>query len=84
MGKVILEFDSVEEQSDIKDALDGYKWKLAMGELDDLLRETEKYDKSLIKPYGSDSATAVEYEIATKLRESIREILFSYNLKLDE
>lgn len=84
MGTVILKFDSVEEQDDIKSALDGYKWKLAMGELDDLLRETEKYDKSLIKPYGSDLATAVEYEIATKLRESIREILISYNLKLDE
>ena len=30
MGKIILEFDSVEEQSDARVALDGYKWKNAM------------------------------------------------------
>ena len=83
MGKVILEFDATEEQDDIKSALDGYKWKLAMNDLDDLLRETEKYDKSLIKPYGPDLATEVEYEIASKLRETIREILFEYGLKFD-
>jgi hypothetical protein len=28
MGKVTLEFDSVEEAEDIRNALDGYKWKL--------------------------------------------------------
>jgi len=83
MGKVILEFDSIEEQDDIKSALDGYKWKLAMNDLDDLLRETEKYDKSLVKPYGPDLATEIEYEIAAKLRETIREILFEYGLKFD-
>jgi len=83
MGKVILEFDSIEEQDDIKSALDGYKWKLAMNDLDDLLRETEKYDKSLVKPYGPDLATEIEYEIASKLRETIREILFEYGLKFD-
>jgi hypothetical protein len=83
MGKVILEFDSIEEQDEIKSALDGYKWKLAMNDLDDLLRETEKYDKSLIKPYGPELATEVEYEVASKLRETIREILFEYGLKFD-
>jgi len=83
MGKVILEFDSIEEQDDIKSALDGYKWKMAMNDLDNLLRETEKYDKSLVKPYGPDLATEVEYEIASKLRETIREILFEYGLKFD-
>jgi hypothetical protein len=83
MGKVILEFDSIEEQDDIQSALNGYKWKLAMNDLDDLLRETEKYDKSLVKPYGPDLATDIEYEIAAKLRETIREILFEYGLKFD-
>lgn len=43
MGKIILEFDSVEEQSDVRSALDGYKWKNAMWELDQLLRSTTKY-----------------------------------------
>jgi len=54
-----------------------------MNDLDDLLRETEKYDKSLVKPYGPDLATEIEYEIASKLRETIREILFEYGLKFD-
>ena len=83
MGKVILEFNSIEEQDEIQSALNGYKWKLAMNDLDDLLRETEKYDKSLVKPYGPELATEVEYEVASKLRETIREILFEYGLKFD-
>lgn len=83
MGKVILEFDSIEEQDDIKSALDGYKWKLAMNDLDNLLRSTEKYDKSLINPYSKDLATEIEYQIAEKLREQIRSILSDYGLILD-
>ena len=48
MGKVILEFDSVEEQDDIKSALDGYKWRLAMWDLDQELRKTTKHGQSVI------------------------------------
>ena len=33
MGKIILEFDSIEEQDDARMALDGIKWKVAMWEL---------------------------------------------------
>ena len=83
MGKVILEFDSIEEQDDIQSALNGYKWKLAMWDLDQLLRSTEKYDKSLVKPYGSEPATEIEYQIAERLRSEIREILSGYGLILD-
>jgi len=83
MGKVILEFDSIEEQDAIKSALDGYKWQLAMWDLDQLLRSTEKYDKSLAKPYGSEPATEIEYQIAERLRNEIREILSGYGLILD-
>ena len=83
MGKVILEFDSIEEQDDIKSALDGYKWKLAMNDLDNLLRATEKYDKSLINPYSNELATEIEYQVAEKLREQIRDILSGYGLILD-
>jgi len=43
MGKVILEFDSVEEQTEIKEALDGYKWKLSMWNLDQELRTIVKH-----------------------------------------
>jgi hypothetical protein len=83
MGKVILEFDSIEEQDDIKSALEGYKWKLAMNDLDNLLRATEKYDKSLINPYSNELATEIEYQVAEKLREQIRDILSGYGLMLD-
>ncbi len=81
MSKVILEFDRVEEQDDARTALDGYKWKMAMWDLDQLLRSTTKYDVSLLK--HNEQASEVEYEVAEKLREEIRGILESYNLSLD-
>jgi hypothetical protein len=81
MGKVILEFDSVEEQEEIQSALNGYKWKLAMGDLDQLLRSTTKYDVSILEQ--NKPASEEEYNIAEKLREEIRDILNEYNLILD-
>lgn len=82
MGKVILEFDSVEEQDDIKSALDGYKWKLAMSDLDQELRKTTKYGQSTIKTDGT-QACGVEDAVAEKYRELLREILNGYGLLLD-
>ena len=81
MSKIILEFDGVEEAEDARTALDGYKWKLAMWDLDQLLRSTTKYDVSLLK--HNEQASETEYEVAEKLREKIREILQEYNLSLD-
>jgi hypothetical protein len=81
MGKVILEFDSVEEQDDIKSALDGYKWRLAMWDLDQELRKTTKHGQSIIDK--TTEASDLEYEIADKYREIIREILENYNLLFD-
>ena len=81
MSKIILEFDGVEEQDDARTALDGYKWKLAMWDLDQLLRSTTKYDVSLLK--HNEHASEVEYEVAEKLREKIGDILEGYNLGLD-
>ncbi len=82
MGKVILEFDSVEEQDDIKSALDGYKWKLAMCDLDQELRKTTRYNQSLIKTDGTESCD-VEDLVAEKYRDLLREILSGYGLLLD-
>lgn len=81
MGKVILEFDSVEEQDDIKSALDGYKWRLAMWDLDQELRKTTKHGQSVIDK--TKEATELEYEIAEKYRDMIRELLSDYKLILD-
>ena len=73
MSKVILEFDSVEESEEIQDALNGWRWKNAMWDLDQNLRNTTKYGKSVIP--GQDSASSEEQDIAERYRELIREIL---------
>ena len=78
--KVTIEFDGIEEQDNIREALDGYKWKLAMWDLDQKLRRTTKYDYGVLSEGG---ATGIEIEIAEKLREFIREILNDYNLNQD-
>ena len=79
--KITIEFDGIEEQDDARTALDGYKWRMAMWDLDQLLRSTTKYDVSLLK--HNEQATKAEYEVAEKLREEIRDILEGYNLNLD-
>jgi hypothetical protein len=82
MAKVILEFDAVEDQEDIRTALDGYRWKLAMWDLDQGLRSTTKYGTSIIN-HGQE-ATTEELEVAEKLRELIRRVLEEYNLNLND
>jgi len=82
MGKIILEFDSIEEQSDVRTALDGYKWKNAMWELDQLLRSTTKYGISISNKLKE--ATGAEQDIADKVREAIRDILNEHNLNLED
>jgi hypothetical protein len=81
MGKVTIEFDTVEEATEIREALDGYKWKGAMWNLDQKLRGTTKYGTSLINT--KNSANSEEIEIAEVIRELIRECLSEYNLKLE-
>jgi len=80
MSKIILEFDGVEEAQDARLALDGYKWKLAMWDLDQELRSTTKHGVSLLERNAD--ATEMEYEVADKVREKIREILDGYGLNL--
>ena len=79
MGKIILEFDSIEEQYDARVALDGSKWKLAMWDLDQKLRSATKYGV-----IDNREATPEEQDMADKVREFIREILNDYNLNLEE
>ncbi len=78
--KITLEFKD-EDAEEALTALDGYKWKLALWELDQLLRLTTKYDASILK--HNEQASEAEYEIAEKIREEIGRILENYNLKLD-
>ena len=78
MGKIILEFDSDEERDDARTALDAYKWKGAVWDLDQKLREITKYGY-----VGKVEATEQEMELAEKLRTTLREILEEFNLNLD-
>ena len=81
MGKIIIEFDSVEESQDARVALDGYKWKLAMWDLDQKLRSTVKHGQ---KFSGTGEASSEEIDVCDKLREEIRTILGEYSLNLDD
>jgi hypothetical protein len=81
MGKIILEFDSIEESNEARVALDAMKWKIAMWDLDQELRKTTKYESSILNP--NELATEKEMEIAEKYREKIREILNDSGLVLD-
>ena len=82
MAKIILKFDSIEEADDARTALDGYKWKLAMWDLDQKLRNIVKYNASLVT--HNEPATNTEIEVADKLREEIRSILNGYNFNLED
>ena len=76
--KITLEFDSIEEQDDARVALDGYKWKMAMWELDQLLRSATKYGS-----FERREATSEEMDMADKIRDAIRDILNEHNLNLE-
>lgn len=81
MGKIILEFDAAEEEEDARTALDGYKWKLAMWDLDQTLRSVTKYRASIINE--GKQASEEEFEMAEKMREEIRGILSHYNIMFE-
>jgi hypothetical protein len=74
MGKVTIEFDTNEEATDIKDALDGYKWRNTVWEIDSHLRNFIKYEEG-VPPDVKDA-----YE---NLREKIRDILNDNQLTME-
>ena len=82
MGKLILEFDTIEEQTEMYSAVNGYKWKAAMWDVDQELRKTTKYGHSVINE--NEEASDLEYEIAEKYREMLRDVLSGYGLNLNE
>ena len=81
MAKIILEFDSCEEEDEARTALDGYKWKLAVWDIDQKLRGVVKYESSILE--YSEKASNAEIEVADAVRLEIRQILDSYGLILD-
>ena len=69
--KATLEF---EEEDDLRTALDGYKWKLVVFDLDQEMRSLLKYDETI---------TDEKWEQVEQLREKLHEIKNDYGLKLD-
>lgn len=82
MGKIILEFDSFEESQDARVALDAMRWKMAMWDLDQMLRSTVKHGVSITD--RSKEASGEEMDVADKIREEIRDILNGYGLNLED
>jgi hypothetical protein len=78
MSSITLTFDGVEEIVEALDALNGYKWKLIVSDIDQLLRETTKHDI-----FDGRKSTEEEYQMADRLREKIREIINDYNLNIE-
>jgi hypothetical protein len=72
--KVIIEFTDEDAASDAQVALEGSKWKFAMWELDQHLRNEVKYNESLSGEVG---------EAYEKLRDEIRHILSNSNLQME-
>jgi len=77
---IVIEFGD-DETKEAETALNGWKWKLAMWDLDQLLRSTVKHGVSMIE--RNKEATSEEINVADKIREQIREILEEYSLNLN-
>jgi hypothetical protein len=74
MGKIILEFDSFEEQEEARMAIDGGKYKLVIWNLDQHLRSEMKYNDNL------DEKVYDEFE---QLRNKLRQLLNDNGLTMD-
>ena len=79
MNKITIEFEGDEAADDARTALDGYKWKAAMWDLDQELRACTKYGS-----FEGREATAAESDVADTLRDSIRRILTEWKLDLED
>ncbi len=71
MAKVIFEFDKIEESDDIKDCLNGFKWRMLVTELDNYYRNIYKH---------SDDEN--EVILAEKVRTKLHELLYENELFL--
>lgn len=81
MGKVILEFDSYEEQTELRTAIDAQKWKVVVWDIDQELRGFIKHGISCLDP--KKEATEEELAVVERIREEIRNKLNEYNLHHD-
>jgi hypothetical protein len=80
MAKITIEFDRVEEADEIRVALDGWKYRAFIFDLDQKLRSVHKYGAAL---NGNGEATEEEMDVCYRLREYIREELQDSNLTIE-
>jgi hypothetical protein len=74
--KATLEFD---DESELLDAVNGYKWKIIAWELDQYLRGIVKHGY-----IGSREATEGEVEMADRCRTKLRELINDDGLNLEQ
>jgi len=72
--KVTLEFELPDEQSDFDSAMNGYKWELAVWDMNQYLRSVTKY--------APDETSAEVVEALDKARDKLFNILNDYNLEI--
>lgn len=74
MAKVILEFDPMDDREDMESAINGWKWKQLVWDLDQHLRGALKYN---------DDLTSEAYEAVERIRETLHELKSESGLSLD-
>jgi hypothetical protein len=74
MAKVTLEFDPFEDRDDMESAINGWKWKMLVWDLDQHLRSELKYNEEV---------TGEVYEALEKIREHLHELRKESGLTLD-
>ena len=74
MAKVTLEFDPAEDLEEMESALNGWKWKMLVWDLDQHLRKELKYN---------DNITSEAYEAIEKIREQLHELKSAAGLTLE-
>jgi len=75
MAKVTIEFDTNEEREDMESAINGWKWKMLVWDLDQHLRSELKYN--------ADNLTEEAYKALEKFREKLHELKSESGLSLD-
>jgi hypothetical protein len=74
MAKVTIEFDPAEDLEEMESALNGWKWKMLVWDLDQHLRSKLKWD---------DKLTGEAYEAVEKIREKLHDLRRESGLTLD-
>ncbi len=74
MAKITLEYDFNEEREEMESAINGWKWKMVVWDLDQHMRSIYKYE---------DNHNEEVYAMIDKLRNELREMLSDHGLKMD-